>query len=64
MMRKLEDCGGRIAHAYYRSYALTYPRHFLEDTMYYVMNVPDDLITVSKPELFKLILGMTYVEED
>ena len=64
MMRRLEDCGGKNAHAYYCDCALTYPRHFLEDTMFYVANVPEDLVTVSKSELFKIILGLTYVEED
>jgi hypothetical protein len=56
--------GGKIAHAYYRDCALTYPRYFLEDTVLYIMNIPEDLATVSRPELFKAILGMTHVDEE
>ena len=49
--------------AYYRSCVETYPRQFLEDTLFYVLDVPEDLITVTRSQLFKVILGMTYIED-
>lgn len=63
MMRRLEDCEGKINRSYYRSIAAEYPRYFLEATIQFAANMPEDIITVSRSELFKIILGMTYVEE-
>ncbi len=49
---------------YYRACAWEYPLNFLEGTVAYVMTLPEDLMTVSRSELFKVIVGMACPEED